>query len=793
MSNDTNPNRPSLPPPSALLALSRPGQPPPAPVEVQSYGYGPEAAEEDSPSALLEYARLLLRNKGTLVLIACLGLLAATLYTLPQTPVFRAGTTIEIQTLNADFMNTRQLNPVNDSTASDYWSGADIQTQLRLLQSTSLTQRVAAKVAARFPARPAQPPSRFAAWRKALKLPNSSPAPDAAPEPIGAGCTASAVETTRIVQIFCESPDPNVAAEYANTTVKEFNDQNLESRWQATQRTGEWLSTQLDDMRIRLERSEDSLQSYALQSGLMFTAEKNSVSEEKLRQLQQALSNAQADRVAKQSRYEVVRNGSVASMAQVSGENGPQATQGKLTDLYRQMAELSSVYTPSHYKVKRIQAQIASLEASLEKERATILDRIRGEFEQAQRRERLLAADYANQARLVSTEAGKAIRYNILKREVDTNRQLYESMLQRVKESSIASAVRASNVRVVDAAVPPRFPYKPRVVYNAVIGLLGGLIAGAAFIIARDRVDRTIQDAGDANFYLNVPELGVIPNANVGVGKRSYSLRKRPAVELASLADGAPARDLIPAETSEQQLAPRLELVTFQKQMSILADSFRTTLTSILFSSQNGRRPRTLVVSSAHPGEGKTTISSNLAIALAEVSQRVLLIDGDLRRPRVHEVFELPNDIGFADLLRDPESTRDGAANAAIHATPIAGLSVLPSGRCHVAATNLLYSRHLPELLERFAAEFDMILIDAPPMLNIPDARVLGRMTDGVILVVRANKTTRDAAQAVRRRLHEDGTPLLGTILNDWDPHASSGGYYGKYGKYGSYEKYYHT
>ena len=237
-------------------------------------------------------------------------------------------------------------------------------------------------------------------------------------------------------------------------------------------------------MRIKLERSEDGLQSYARQSGLLFTAEKNSVSEEKLRQLQQSLSAAQADRVARQSRFEVARNGSVAALSEVSGQPGPRETQAKLTDLQRQMAELRSVYTPEHYKVKRIQAQIASLEESLRNERAVILTRISNDYDEAQRRERLLAADYAVQARLVSTEAGKAIRYNILKREVDTNRQLYEAMLQRVKESSIASAMRASNVRVVDAAIPPQFPFKPRVVLNAMLGLLGGLFAGVAFIVA---------------------------------------------------------------------------------------------------------------------------------------------------------------------------------------------------------------------------------------------------------------------------------------------------------------------
>ncbi len=782
MQNDSMANRRALPPGSAL-APARPAQAPAAYVEAQAYGYGYEAAEESASGGLLEYWRILMRYKGTLVLIACLGLVASLLYTLPQTPVYQASTTIEIQTLNTDFMNMRQVNPVTDSSVGDYYSGADIQTQIRLLKSTSLAERVASKVAARFPAQGTRPPSRLALWRKVLRLPEPPKAAGAAQRGPVASCSPRASGTTRIVEFYCESTDPGVAVEYANTMVSEFIDQSLEARWQTTQRTGEWLSRQLDEMRIRLERSEDTLQSYARQSGLLFTAEKNSVSEEKLRQLQEALSKAQADRVAKQSRYEVARAGSPEALSEVSGEAGPKETQAKLIDLRRQMAELSSVYTPAHYKVKRSEAQIASLEASLAKERANILARIASEYQEAQRRERLLAADYANQARLVNMEAEKAIRYNILKREVDTNRQLYEAMLQRVKESSIAAAMRASNIRVVDAATPPKYPFKPRIVLNAMLGLLGGLAAGAVFIIARDRIDRTIQEAGDANFYLNVPELGVIPNANIGSGKRSYFTRKPVAGELAAADLGAP-RQLAPGEGEDAALDNRIELVTYQKHLSIMADSFRTTLTSILFSGQAEHRPRVLVVTSANPGEGKTTVITNLAIALAEVSQRVLLIDGDLRKPWLHDIFQLPNEQGFADLLRNGEAARDGAAAAFIRQTPVPGLSVLPSGRCQVAATNLLYARHLPELLARLAADYDMILIDAPPMLQIPDARVLGRVSDAVILVVRANKTTRDAAQAVRQRLAEDGTPLLGTILNDWNPKTSDGGYYGKYEKY---------
>ncbi len=239
-------------------------------------------------------------------------------------------------------------------------------------------------------------------------------------------------------------------------------------------------------------------------------------------------------------------------------------------------------------------------------------------------------------------------------------------------------------------------------------------------------------------------------------------------------------------------LPARVELATFQRKPSVVAESFRAILVSILFSGENGTRPRVMVVTSANPSEGKSTVVSNLGIAVAEVNQKVLLIDADLRRPRLHDVFNLNNDTGLSDLLRSKESVAT-ALSGVIQQTLISDLYVLTSGSTTAAATSLLYSSRMPELLEQLSAEFETIFIDTPPMLQIPDARVLGRMVDRVIMVVRAGKTTRDAAIAARQRFSEDGTQMLGTILNDWNPKRSPNGYYGyQNGYYGGYKNGYY-
>jgi succinoglycan biosynthesis transport protein ExoP len=221
--------------------------------------------------------------------------------------------------------------------------------------------------------------------------------------------------------------------------------------------------------------------------------------------------------------------------------------------------------------------------------------------------------------------------------------------------------------------------------------------------------------------------------------------------------------------------------VMWNKKFSLVAEAFRTTLTSLLFSGHNGSQPRLIVLTSANPSEGKTTVTINLAIALAEINRRVLLIDADMRRPRLQNLFDLGPGPGLADLLRE-KSEGDGLTiDQTVCQTAIPGLCVMRSGRNSGVVSNLLHSARLPEVLQQLRNEFDSIVIDTPPALHISDARVLGRLADAVLLIVRAGITTRDAAMMVKQRFGEDGTPLLGTILNGWDPKHDVYGYRYRY------------
>lgn len=717
------------------------------------------------------YWQLIKNHKGAILLVALSCALGGFLFTLLQPRIYQAHTSIEIQGLNENFLNMRDV----DLTAGENNPDTYLQTQLKIMQAESLLERVIDKTSSQRDLQALYSNDGLSRWRRILHL---GPPTQLSREEILAraskqlGVHLSA--NTRLIEVTYDSPDPKYAAEFANTLVGEYIEQNLEARWTGARKTSDFLTRQLDDLKLKLATSENALQDSALQAGLLLTGDqdKESVAEQKLRELQEELTKAEAERVARQSRYELVASSPAESLTEVLDDNLLRDLQQKLVEMRRQLAELSAAYTPAHYKVQRLQIQIASVEAAFQKQRNNILGQIRNEFQAAWRREALIRSDYSNQLKLVSAQSVKAVHYHILKREVDTNRQLYEALLQKVKEAGIVSAMRATNIRVVDPAKPPSLPHQPNAVFNIGIGFLSGMFLGLALVVMRQRWNgQCIQEPGDTPRYLSVPELGVIPWA--AVSDKSWLPHLRPW------------RILEPDGTAEQESGREcVELVAWHQKPSVIAESFRAILTSILFSGHDGTHPEVIVITSAEPREGKTVVASNLAIALAEIRQRVLIIDSDMRNPRLHEIFGFPNSWGLSDLLRETQPLSQIPLAGLARATEVPGLYVLPSGPSTVTTMSLLCSTRMRDLLARVRQEFEMVLIDSPPVLMFPDARVLGRAADGVVLVVRAGDTLWDAAWAARQRLLEDGVLLLGTVLNSWDPQKSGRDSYEKYGYY---------
>jgi capsular exopolysaccharide synthesis family protein len=727
--------------------------PPPLLAPAASNRYSPEAerfanVEADDSGKLLEYVLTLYWNKGLLLAFALIGMAITLCISIPQKPIYRAQVTVEIEDPSENFLNKGFDNVTPNSTdaAETYF-----QTQIRLLRSDSLLQRVAAKLNLHAKGNAGQ----TSKWRGWFGLAPNTPLPesDRVIRQMSQNLTVRVSGLTHVVEVLYDSPDPALAADVANTVVTEFIDKSQEVRWRSAQRASEWLTRQLADMRVKLEKSDAQLQSMARGSGLVIDSGKDSIEDDKLRTLEDELLKAKADRLSRQSKLELVGQVSVESLPEILDDPTIRDYNLKLTDLHRQLAELSSSLTPAHYRVQEVTQQIAEMRKALDRARTNLLTRMQNEYETSQRHVALLEAACAEQLKQVAKASHKAVEYNMMKHEVDTSRQLYEILLQRVKEAGVASAMRSSNVLVVDPARRPVLPYKPNLPFNAAIGFAGGLFIGIGFVFFRKQANHSVREPGELSVQLNLPDLGAIPDIRQPFRARG-ALRGGSELTLAS-----------PRGTEEIDIDPR------GRKPSLLAESFRATLPSILFGQPNTLRPRVIVITSPNPGEGKTTVATNLAVAIAEITRRVLVVDADLRKHQLHNVFRTHNDFGLANLLSVREPLKVSDIEAAVQDTGLPGLFLLTSGKSNDNDfSSLFYSRRLPELLRLLRQEFDTVIIDSPPILQVPDGRLLGRFADGMILVMRAGKTARESAMLARQRLADDGSPVLGTILNSWEP-----------------------
>ena len=736
--------------------------------------YVQERAGDADSGGGVEFVRMLLRHKGKLILFALGGIVLGILVGIPFTPAYRVSTTLEVLSLNQDFMNLKQTSPV--ATSDESYETSEEETQVQLLQSDALLDRVINKFDPGLVYIRHNPRMADSGWRKALHLTQHVALTDRQEEltSLADSLKVRATPRTRVIEVTAKSTDPQLAMDFTNTLTSQFIEQAIEARLRTTEKIGDWLGHELDDARARLEHSEAALQNYAGKSGLIFTStsddQDTNIETEKLQQLQQQLTAQISDRVTKEARYELAQHSPANSLPDVLNDEALRQAQANVDDARKNVANLSAVFTPDFGKVKRATAELAVLQASFEEQRSAIVERIENDYNEAVHKEKLLEATYDAQARAVVGQDEKAIQYNILKRDVDSSRQLYDTMLQQLKQSSIASALHASNVRVADPATLPQRPIWPNYRILAPLGLIFGLLTGVCAVMISERIDRSFRQPGEIQLWTNLPELGTIPSASIDRPKK---------VRLRLQAGGSSIRDREPL-LADKIADGSVELMTWRRKPSLVAEAFRAALTSILFVGENGSRPRVVVFTSANASDGKTTVTSNLAMAMAEVRSNVLVIDGDLRRPRMHDLFGVSNERGLADLLQ-ASTLSDEAIAAAIQTTRVPGVSVLTSGLPTHTAANLLHSPCLAELLPKLKKQYDMVLIDTPPMLQMTDARLLGRLADAVVLVARAGQTTRDAILAAYQRFSEDRIRVLGTILNDWDPKRSPAGYYGYY------------
>jgi capsular exopolysaccharide synthesis family protein len=726
---------------------------------------------------LLEYWRVIQKRYATVLvalLVVCMIGLFATFH---GKPVYEAGALIEIQKENPDVPTLQELFQIEGV------SDAYIETQNRILKSENLARRVITQVGLeKLP----EFMRRSGSWQIAREK--------AAPEPVRAEfgislaadktvpeevlknfeerLTVEPVKRSRLIEVTFESNDPNIAAQVVNTLTSAYIDANLEARWQAAQKASDWLSQQLLGMKAKLEKSEDELQKYGRGNGLLFLETEKGTSEnivvQRLRELQQELTKAQADRYAKESLYRLLEERNYAELPGVFDNKLIQDLTARLADLQREQSRLSANFNPSYPRVKELQSQIDESKAMLEAERARAAGGIANDYKAAVSHEEMLQNAFTEQERQANDIAGKSVQYNILKREADTNKQLYVGLLEKLKETGVSSSLKATNIRVVDPAYPPKKFARPRILLDLSITLIVGMCLGIAAAFLQEHLDNTLKSSEDIERFLQIPSLGAVPAMELSANpRRMHGFQTNAPMldaEKVNGGNGHNGRNGNNGSKNGTQLAPPWNRIEVQDggghQHGALAEAFHGLRTSVLLSTAK-RPPATLLVTSAQQGEGKTTVAANLAASLAQLGDSVLLIDADLRRPSLQKFFQVSRSTGLVNYLTGDCDWRSLVWQAA----PI-GVSVLFCGPVPPNPADLLSSEYMRSLIREASKEYKFVVLDSPPLLNLSDSRILATLVDGVILVVGGGTTPRELVQRAYLSAVDAGSHVIGATIN---------------------------
>jgi polysaccharide biosynthesis transport protein len=687
-------------------------------------------------------ALLLKRYWPLLLVLAILGSVAGFVSVVLTAPRYRSRLLIEVRN---DTGNLPKEIAMGDSNQDN---DVNINTQVSLLRSPSFLK----KAADRFQSDTILPAPTgrdiFSRLRQRIHPATQDPL-QAAQTGLGIAMStfdARPVTHTRLIELTCESTSPDVAAQYLNSMAAEFQDDSSRSRMQTAQRTNEWLEAQIEETKAKVQEAEEHLRDFVQSSGNVFAGQDVTLEDTKLLELKAELAKIQSERIAKQTRYELTQKYPAESLGEVLDDATLRGYQNKLEQLKQEKAALETIYTPKHEKVRKIDAQIAIVQNAYTAEITSVKARIKNDYEAALRQEKLLSANYASQSGRVGSEAGKSAQYNSLKREAEMQRQMYQNLLIQQNQASLTSSVPVNPIVVRETAQAAEVPYTPVPVLNISLGTMFAAVIAGAFAFLRERMDRSIKSPGISRRMFNAPELGVIPN-------------------MAQTVNGRAAKAALNGASHD----PATALATWQNRPAFIAESFRGTLASILRNQASDKTQKIILVTSAGPAEGKTTVVQNLGIALAETGRRVLLVDGDFRRPHLHREFSLSNEWGLIDLLTEDQPISEYSPERLGLFTGLPGLSILPNRVTQQNVSKALYSSRLRTILESLAKRYDMVLVDAPPLLSVADARVMAPLTDALILVLRCGVTNRESAMEAYQRIQEDGLTLLGTVLTDYD------------------------
>jgi exopolysaccharide transport family protein len=718
-------------------------------------------------STLREYMRVLIKRKWMVIAVVAGIFIAASVASLRQTPVYEAVGRIALNKADPNLITFKDSGPL-----VDYYDPTDLDTEVRILQSDLMALQVIRQL--NLDKRPefgghADPKQPNLA---ADPLQTDSNRTSALLGSFRGNLHVTLIPNTRIIEIHYTSTDPQLAASAVNTLAATYVEQNFKTKFESTMQASDWLSKQLVDLQMKVETSQEKLVRYQREHEILGTDEKQNIITEKLDELNKEMTMAESDRMQKEAVYRQTQtNDPEAIAAAIVSDNagGASGAPSGLLDRLReqqatlkiQVAELSTQFGPSYPKVAQLNSQLKEIERQLQSETNKAVDHLKGQYLASLQRENMLRGSFEKQKQEANKLNESAIEYSLLKRDLDSNRTLYEGLLEKLKEAGVTAGLRSNNFRIIDAARVPTSPSEPNIPRNLLFALALGLISGVGLAFLIENMDNTVRTPEQAQALSGLPSLGMIP-----LGSKSGNY-------------GAIGKRL--ALTASKEV---VETVTQVRPQSQMAESYRALRTSLLLSNL-GAPPKVIMVTSARPQEGKTTTSINTAIVLAQKGVRVLLVDADLRRPSIHKTLGMGPRSGLSNVL-----TGSAALQQTITTSPILpNLFIMPAGTPPPNPAELLASSNMRDLLAELRQQFDHIVIDTPPTLSVTDAVVLSPRADATILVIRSGHTTKQALCRSRDILMQVNAHVAGVLLNAVD--LTSPDYYYYYEYQGKYSHYY--
>jgi capsular exopolysaccharide synthesis family protein len=709
-----------------------------APAKFFIHDYHRSDAEVHREVHLLDYWRVIKKRKWVVlgVLLVVVTVVAIRMY--QSRVVYEASGKVIINQQTPIRLANEQEGVQYPSNDTQY-----LETQLNVLQSQALARRVIDE----------------------LSLPKHPEFADLAPTPdpdlrdklladrFLSGLSVELLRNTRIVKVTYASHDPKLASDTVNTLMDQLIVYTLTARFDSTKQAREWLNKRLTELQEKLEETRQELVRYSQENQIVELGKDQTIAIERLTDLNRRLVEAEADRIQAETLYRLSKKSNGDNLPAVASDPMVQSLRQRLADDQRKLVELQRRFTDQWPEVRTLKSQIEESDRQLAETKQRILARIEADYKTAVSREQRLRAELETQRNETLRQNERAVNLSIKQQQVEASAQLYSSLLQKLNDVDLLSTLTTTNIQILDRAQVPIIPARPRKLFNIGLSALGGLLAGVLLALFVEYLDNTVKSTSDVDRLLGLPSLGVVPALE--------SLERRGRLALPKL--GASKRQSQPI------------LILDQQHRSSFAEAFRSLRTSVLLSHAE-RPPRTILFTSSSPGEGKTTTAVNTAISLAQTGARVILVDGDLRKPGLHKMLNMKNQPGLSTYL-----TRAIDLDSVVDQNQIENLWIIASGPIPPNPSELLSSGKMREAVKLLSQQYDFVIFDSPPV-STPDALILSTMVDGVILVIRCGETPRELVHRAKQSLEDVNAKIFGVVLNRVD--VQHDGYYYYYYRY---------